>query len=116
MAKSNFIFIAPIVVFIQMHTSAGIKNLFTEKFFDFGPQILVNDFFPLKIAKIFAVAAIIGDKCGFDFFLINRERGCPIIFAVGSVLQFSAGSLDKIVAVIHNHKFNGLVKFFLQSG
>ena len=25
MAKSNFIFIAPIAVFIQMHTSAGIK-------------------------------------------------------------------------------------------
>ena len=59
MVKSNFIFIAPIAVFIQMHTSAGIKNLFTEKLFDFGPQILVNDFFPLKISQIFTITAIV---------------------------------------------------------
>ena len=72
-----------------MHTSAGIKNLFTEKFFDFGPQILVNDFFPLKISQIFAVTAIIGDKCSFDFFLIDRIIGNKIMFVAQRIQMFA---------------------------
>ena len=92
-----------------------IKHLFAEEFFDFCPQTFVNIFFPDKKLLIFAVIAIVGDKGGFDFFLIDRMIGNKIMFVALVVFQCSAGSLDKIFSVIHNHKFYFLVKFFLQS-
>ena len=72
-----------------MHTSAGIKNLFTEKFFDFGPQILVNDFFPLKISQIFTITAIVGNKSSFDFFLIDWIIGNKIMFVAQRIQMFA---------------------------